>query len=240
MLNNCIRSALIGWLSLSLGLLLLTVNVRAEQSPTLYDRYSLQVSAESEIENDLMTAHLTVEDEDRNSAELADRINQEMLWALLQIERYPSITSSTQNYSTYPKYEHNRIVGWRSSQTLMLKGKDFDEIKAAIGVLQERLTVRSMRFKPTPETRQEAEDKLIADALAAFRKRSVLIQSSMQATDYRVIHMSVDTNGYSRPVYRAETMAMDARGAAKSVTQPAVDAGTSRIQIVVHGEIQLQ
>ncbi|HBR96620.1 MAG TPA: hypothetical protein DD979_04490 [Gammaproteobacteria bacterium] len=210
-------------------------------TPVVYDRYSLQVSTESEVENDLMTVVLVVEDEDRDSAALADRINQNMLWALLQTEKFPDIKTQTKRYSTSPKYEQNRIVGWRSSQELVLESVEFESVKKAVAILQEKLTVRAMQFTPQSVTRQEAENALLDDALAAFRARASLIQKSMQASSYRVIQVMIDAGRQGPPVYaRNEVMAMSAKSSMGAVAAPATDAGTSRIRIAVSGEIQLQ
>lgn len=212
----------------------------AEDATVVYDRYSLHVSAEAEVENDLMVVMLVVEDEDSNSAALADRINQVMLWALLETEKYPSIKAATRDYRTYPKYDQNRITGWRSSQALRLEGSDIESVKMAVAELQQQLIVRSMQFLPREETRRQAENDLVDDALERFRDRADLIRTSMQAEEYRVIQISVNTGDIGRPAYRMEAMAMDTRGAAKSVAAPAVEAGSSKIQISVSGEIQLQ
>lgn len=239
-MRNLEQTGMMSRMLLAAILLLLSGVSYAEQNTLVYDRYSLQVSAESEVENDLMVVNLMIEDEDSNSAALADRINQEMLWALLQTEKHPRIKSSTKDYNTYPKYEKNRIIGWRSSQVLQLESTDFESIKKAVAELQERLIVRSMQFLSRPETRKDAENNLIDEALTSFRERSTLIQKSMQAETYRIIQLSVNTNDFGSPMYRVESMNMDARSVSKSVAAPAIDAGTSKIRVSVSGEIQLQ
>ncbi|MCB1755838.1 MAG: SIMPL domain-containing protein [Gammaproteobacteria bacterium] len=217
-----------------------SLNAYAEADAVVYDRYALSASAETDIDNDQMTVEMVVEDEDKDSAALADRINQNMLWALLQLEKFPAIKSSTRNYTTRPQYEQSHISGWRSSQTLQLQGSDFEEIKNAIAILQERLIVRSMHFEPRQQTRREIEDRLISEALEAFRQRAELVRNSMQAEKFRVISLNINTNDYAGPVYRDQVMTMSTRAATPSVAAPAVDAGTSRVQVSVHGEIQLQ
>ncbi len=238
-MNGLVRH--VNWQSAVIGLclILLQAIVMADDNTPVYSRYSLSASASVEIENDLMTVQLVVEDEDTDSAALAERINQKMLWALLQLEQFHSIKSSTRDYNTYPIYEQKRISGWRSSQTLQLQGSMFDDIKRAIGKLQERLTVRSMRFSPRPETRKMTENKLIDEALEAFRERADLISKSMNASGYRVIHAGVNTDDHRAPMFR-EAMAADMQVRNKAVSAPSIDAGTSQITVAVHGEIQLQ
>ena len=100
--------------------------------------------------------------------------------------------------------------------------------------------MRSMHFEPRQQTRREIEDRLISEALEAFRQRAELVRNSMQAEKFRVISLNINTNDYAGPVYRDQVMTMSTRAATPSVAAPAVDAGTSRVQVSVHGEIQLQ
>ncbi len=227
-------------IALLICLMFVLIGAMADDNAPIYDRYSLSASAQSDVANDLMTVKMVVEEEDRNSAVLADRINQIMQWALAQVKKLPGIEARTTDYNTYPKYEQKRISGWRSSQTLQLEGGDFETVKAAVAVLQERMIVRNMHFSPRPQTRMQTENGLIGRALEAFRQRAILVQDSMQATGYRVIQISVNTQDFMEPPgYDMQRMEMQMRSFNQGVTLPAVDAGNSRISVSVHGEIQL-
>ena len=204
----------------------------------VYDQYSLQATAEGEVVNDLMVVQLQVEHEDRNTAVLADRVNRDMNWALEQLEAYENIESNTENYSTYPKYEQNRVIGWRSAQTLMIQGSDFDALKEALQKLQSKLQVKHMQFRPRDETRKLAEDTLMREALDNFKHRATIVQENMAAGSYRVMQISIDTGGS-----HGRRMAMDTRAMSmsKSVeSAPAVEGGDSKITVRISGQIQLQ
>ena len=70
---------------------------------TIYDQYSLQASAEGDVENDLMRVRMAVQHEDRDAAALADKVNTDMQWALEHLGRFESIRYKTENYSTHPE-----------------------------------------------------------------------------------------------------------------------------------------
>lgn len=227
----------------ALVLCLLPWSVMAETDTPVepvFDRYTLEADASRDVGNDLMLAVLRVQDEDDDSAALSDRVNQTMLWALLQLEKYPGVTSATRNYQTSPIYgEHSsgRVTGWRSSQDLALEGTDFEEMRTAIGVLQEKLKLTSMRFEPQVSTRKSAEDALIEEALAAFRSRAALITNAMEAGAYRVLRLNVMTSGGMSPPYPVARMAM--ADAAVESSPVAVSAGTATVSVTVSGEIAL-
>jgi len=204
-----------------------------------FDVFSLHAEVQGDVTNDLLSADLVAESDDRSSVSLANRINATMQWALTELKRYPAIKSATRNYSTWPRYERktNRIVGWHATQTLHIESDDFDAARDAIQTLQERLLVRNMRLEPRPETRSVHEDQLIAAALDRFKERAVIVQENMGAADYRIVDVNITTNQRSaqgNPRY--EQMA---RTSAVSEA-PAIAGGTSTISVNVHGRIQLQ
>ncbi len=209
----------------------------AEPREPVYDQFSLQASAQSEVENDLMRVMMQVQHENRDAAVLAGKINADMQWAIEQLATFDSIVYRTENYTTYPKYEQQRVVGWRSSQTLSLSSSDFEAVKRAVQILQGRLQVSNMVFLARDETRRLAEDKLINEALDNLKHRAGIVQQNMGADGYRIMHMNIDTGRYAGPRPRMEATMM--RSAAADVA-PAVEGGNSKISVTVSGQIQLQ
>lgn len=204
----------------------------------VFDQYTLQASAEDEVVNDLMMVHLQVQHEDRDAGQLAEKVNRDMTWALEQLKAFDQVDTETQNYSTRPKYEQKRVVGWRSSQTLVIQGTEFEQIKDALQILQSRLQVQRMQFQPREETRKLMEDNLIKQALENFRRRALIVQESMNAADYRVMQLNINTNSGAR----SGRVRMAAQTAAISSveTAPAVEGGQSKITVGISGQIQLQ
>lgn len=204
----------------------------------IYDQYTLQASAEGEVENDLMIVRLVVEHEDRDASKLADKVNADMQWALQQLRAQSAIDRKTENYTTYPKYEQQRVVGWHSSQTLTLSGDDFDAIKNAVQILQSKLQVRGMAFQPKDETRKKVEDELINQALDNLKHRAAIVQANMGAAGYRIMQININTGGGRQGRMQQDMMTM-ARSASVE-NAPAIEGGDSKISVSVSGQIQLQ
>lgn len=212
----------------------------ADEDQLLFDLYRLQATAEGEVPNDLLSAELVVEDEDRDAASLANRINASMGWALEQMKRYPGVKAESGNYNTWPKHERktNRIIGWRSSQSLKIESDDFAAARKAINSLQERLTVRGMQLTAKPATRKAREDQLINEALNAFKARATLVMENMGSGTYRIVDLDINTHSgmqpYPRPQMRGMEMSMS------KMAEPAIAAGTSTVAVTVSGRVQLQ
>ncbi len=220
------------------AMLLLLTGVGYAHEEVLFDQYTLQASAEGEVENDLMVVYLQVQHEDRDAALLADKVNGDMNWALEQLKAYDQVDAQTRNYNTHPKYEQNRITGWRSSQTLELKGVDFEQIKAALQILQSKLQVQRMLFQPSDKARKLVEDQLISQALENFKHRAKIIQQVMQADSYRIMQININTGnrpGRIRMEAQAATLSRSA-----DVAPAAIEAGQSNLTVSISGQIQLQ
>jgi len=217
-----------------------TAQAYITQEP-IYDVYQLSAQSQIEVDNDLMVVTMVAQDTGSDSAELANKINATMGWAVSKLKPFTAIKSQTQNYQTYPQYERNRsrIKGWTASQTLVLETDNFEQAGKAIQVLQERMQVQGMQMSAKPETRKKAEDQLINSALQAFKDRALLVQTNMGAPAYRIMNLSIDSNGHSGVArydsqYRSKGMEM-------SVSEtPAIQGGTSTVMVNVSGQIQLE
>ena len=223
------------WVVVATSLLLLNqVNADTDME---YNLYSLQAQAEAELANDLMVVQLAVEGENRDSTKLANMINSSMSWALQQMQTYPEVDANTSNYRTHPRYNKGRIDGWHASQTLILESGNFEQVKQALSILQQKLQIKSMSFKAASESRQVLENNLIEKALAAFRERADIIRLAMQAQSYEIVEVSINTgSNIPRPVIQGRAMSM----AAEDVSAPAIEAGMSTISVQAHGKIQLR
>jgi len=225
-------------LAMVCGSLLLPLVVLAETKTPIFDIFSLQADARAEVANDYMEVSLVAEGQEKDSAELADKINSVMQWALSELETFSALEYSTGNYQTWPVYADKHIVGWRSSQTLRLGGADFEQAGKAVQKLQSRLQVRSMQFRPQDDTRSDAEDDLITEALDNFKRRAAIVQQTMGASGYRVVQLDIHAGAPGiAPRMHMETMS---RSSARVATAPAVEAGESTLSVTVSGQIQLQ
>lgn len=206
-----------------------------------FDVFQLSADAQVEVDNDLMNVRLVVQATDPNAAQLANKINATMGWALLQLKPFTSIETQTLNYQTYPQYERNgtKIKGWVANQTLQLETDDFENAGKAIQILQEKLQVQSMRLKAKVETRQKAEEKLINEAMNSFKRRADLVATNMGAGSFRVMNLSINTQG-SGPQYGQYDNFRGAATRAAVESAPAIEAGTSTVTVNVNGQIQLQ
>lgn len=201
----------------------------------LFNRVYLDATAEREVPNDELVVILRAEHQGREPAEVAARVNQDMAWALEQAKAEKAVERKSGSYSTWPLYDKGVITGWRAAQDLELRSTSAEVLTKLVGRLQSKLQVSSMTFQPTRETRQRVREELIEEALQAFKRRAEIVGRHMPGREYRIVELHVGAGEPPpRPVMFAERALMKTADAAA----PAVEAGTSLLQVTVSGNVQ--
>ncbi len=203
-----------------------------------YDQIHLSASATRSVDNDTIVATLSVQEEGKHAAVLADKVNQRIRWGIERAKKYPQISAQTQNYNTQPVYYKNNITGWRVSQTLRLESHNMTVVSELLGELQAQLNLQGIQFSVSPEQKNHAENTLIAEALAAFNVRAKLIAGELGHVDFRRVNLDVSTSGSVPPPFRGSSMRMEMMSA--DIAPPSLEAGESTLSVTVKGEIELK
>ena len=215
----------------------LLVSLAAAASATAAEeaghRVSFRVSRVEEVGNDRVTAVLAASAETPGAAEAAQQVNETMGWALERARREKGISVRTTGYRTHPVHQDGRIRRWRAQQELLLSSGDVEAVTALVGELQVRLALQSFSFQVSDSKRRQVEEALIDEALAAFRSRADQVRRSLDAGAWELDEISIDP-GMPRSPMRGPSMLKSAQVA------PAVEAGTSRIEVAVQGTIVLE
>src|SRR5713226_4752268 len=83
-------------------------NARPAEEPLRYNVVDLQAEAQREIQNDVMTAALYVEQSGENPAQVSNSVNKIANEALRVAGDVKSVKASTGGYQTYPIYGKNK------------------------------------------------------------------------------------------------------------------------------------
>jgi len=230
------RSGCVGLLALAL--LLGATAGAAEDRPER--RVGFSVERSREVANDWVTAVLSVTHEDPSASEVAAAINRDMTWALGVAKAKSGVRVQSGGYSTQPWSDPKRgnLRHWRGVQQLVLESGDVGAVTALIGELQERLQLESLAFSVSPERRREVEGELVAEVIAAFQARAELVRKSFGAAGHRLVEVQIGTGG-GMPMPVQPTLRMLGAEAA-AVPPPAVEGGTSRIDVSASGSIELE
>ena len=224
---------------LLLGLPLVAIVSADEGTPALYDRVSLSVSAEKPVANDRIVAELYTEREGDEISQITSEVNHNITWALDLARGVQNVTAQTTGYVSQPVYKEQTVIGWRVRQSIKLESQDTAGLSQLIGELQKRLAIGSLIYNLSPDVRKQAEDDLIARALASFQKRAQLITEKLGRSSFRFVQIDVNTAGPSPRPQHLTRMAATME-AAEGTVPPAIEGGVQIVRVRVNGIIELK
>lgn len=204
----------------------------------VYDMVSLQAEAHARVPNDLLMATMFVEMSNASPAKLAAAVNGAMNDAMKAGRDFPGVVISTGSQSTWPLYDKaQKLEGWRTRAELQIESKDFEAASRAIARLQSGLQLGGISFSLSPDTAAATENRLIDDAMKAFRERADIIARSLGARNWRVVNVNVGDGGRPMPMPMLRAMAMAKESA---IPEQDMAAGEADLVVNVNGSIQLQ
>lgn len=223
--------------SLPTLLLSLLAGAALAQQPPTYDRVDLSASAEREVGNDLLVAVVFAEVEDNDQADAANAVNESIQWAAERARRVAGLELQTQQYTTRPVYAPNsrRITGWIARQSLRLESQDPEVLSELLGELQARVAIQSLGAELSRSARDSAEEALIAEAIAAFKRRAELVAAELGHQGYRLVHLNVGTSGF----FPNRNNVRELSFASADAAPPAIEAGGQSVTVTVNGTIEL-
>jgi len=223
----------------ALALCLAALSVPALADEPRYNQVSLHAEATKEVARDLMSVTLFSEAQDTDPARLAETVTKSLNEALAKAREAKGVTLRQGSRNSSPVYDDKgqSIVAWRERAELRLESQDFPALASLTGELQKSLKLASMDFSIATATRQQSEDALIKDAIAAFKARADIARQAMGAQGYKIVNLTLNSSGASQPYLRAPMLMKAARSDAVT---PDVEAGTTEVTVSADGTVELQ
>ncbi|MGO2506176.1 MAG: SIMPL domain-containing protein [Psychrobacter alimentarius] len=220
------------------ALLLTAMMGGAHAETTGYDQLTFQAEVKEEVQNDEVRASLYKKAQATDSKTLASTLNTTINNAMRIAKRYPSVTVSTGQQSTYPRYDKNdKIIGWTGQANIDLKSTDFAATSQLIADLQETLVMDNLTFGVSDTKKDALEQKLMTDASRAFQQQAKNLTRAWDARGYRVVNVNLNTgSNYPRPMYSAMVMKAES---ADAVPRQNFESGNSTISVTANGTIEL-
>jgi predicted secreted protein len=215
----------------------------AEPRPCCEPRWNqveLNADASREVANDTVYASLYTELNDVDPAKLASQVSRVVADALKTAGTVRAVKATTGGNMTYPVYDkQQKIAGWRARAEVRLESQDFEAAANVIGKLQANMQLGSVGFGVSRELRKRTEDELIKDAIAAFRARAEVAAGALGNRSYRIQRVALNSNGAGNmPRLRMSPMSADVAPAAAA--PPPLEGGTSVVQVMASGTIEVE
>ncbi len=238
--------------------LLLAAQVQAQSLPTSGTLVVIPAFGEVTHANDEATAHFTIEEQDKDKAAAASRVNLKMKQGMEAIRKEdPQAQLKTVGYYSYPVYPEERPLpqgtpaklrqpsGWRVGQSLQVKTSKIDTLPKTVASAQRVLALSGINFGLARATVRKLDDQRIAAAYKNLNERMASIASAMGRKLSDAVLETVDFEGSGNYAQNdraaaAPMMMKSMRAEAAQVEEPSFEPGETTLQMNLVGKVKFK
>lgn len=219
---------------------------------------NLSAEARRTVQQDRVTATLSIEKAGKTADEVQEFINGKMQEAKKLYDVVDGVKVSTGGYNVYKEYEpepaprkdgssawtpeeREKHSIWRGNQQLILDGAKKDELLQLIGTLQQQgFAAQGLNFYMSRAAEDAIKDQLIVEALQNIKARGANIQQALGMRTIRYVRIDLGDNGPQPVPMMARAMSAKAFDAVESMPSPVVEAGETEVVVHVSAEVKLK
>ncbi|MFC3110377.1 SIMPL domain-containing protein [Undibacterium arcticum] len=250
-----------GQILLPLLLCMPLLGAQAQSQPLLQTSGTLViVPAFGEVKHANDEAHLTlmIEEQDRDKAAAASRVNQKMKQGVEIVKREdPQATLKTRGYYTYPVYPedqpqprpNNKVrqpASWRVGQYLDVTTTNLATLPKTVAATQRLLAINGLRFGLSDAASRKLDEARIAATYKDLTERIASIAKAMGRNPADAILDTVDFEGsgayaQQQDGFNPKVMSMAGRAAEPTpIEVPSFEPGETTLQMRVVGKVKFR
>jgi len=232
----------------------------AQSVPTAGATVIVPAYGEVTAPNDQAVATLAIEEQDKDKAAAASRVNQKIKQGLEILKKEdPQAKLKTQGYYTYPVYPEDRPLppgaaakprqptAWRVGQYVQMTTTNIGALPKTVAAAQKVLTLNGLSFGLSPAATRKLDDARIAATYKNLNERIASIASAMgrPVTDAVLDTIDYEGSGNYGGGPAGAPAPMMARMAAKaemdqSVAEPSFEPGETTLEMRVVGKVKFK
>ena len=246
---------------LALAALVLSTQAIAQSLPTTGTLVIVPANGEVTARNDQATATLMVEEQDKDKAAAASRVNAKMREGTAIIRKAdPQAELKTYGYYTYPVYPEERPpqpyanraaaaskpAAWRVGQYLQVKTTNIASLEKTVAAAQRVVALNGLHFGLSPQALKKLDNERIAATYKNLNERVAAIAAAMGRNVNDAVLETVDFEGsgnYAQDgAAAAPQIMMEARAAkvAQQVEEPSFEPGDTTLQMRLVGKVRFK
>ncbi|MES2069354.1 MAG: SIMPL domain-containing protein [Pseudomonadota bacterium] len=210
--------------------------------------------ADIKADNDQAVATFFIEEQDKDKAAAASRVNQKMKTGTDIIKKEdPQAALATRGYYTYPVYadetsgisnpQRKRTqIGWRVGQYLEVKTSNLKQLPATTAAVQKVLALNGLSFGLTEAAGKKLEAARLEAGYKNFTEKVSIIATAMgrKLSDVTIESVNFDgTDNIERPHMAMAMMAKSSMRDAE-VAEPSFEPGITTLEAKVLGKVRLK
>jgi len=212
--------------------------------------------------NDQAVAILAIEEQDKDKAAAASRVNQKMKQGAELVKKAdPQASLKTQGYYTYPVYPDERPLpngqppkvrvptAWRVGQYLQVTTTSLDKLPKTVAAAQGILTLNGIQFGLTPETTKQLDDQRIAATYKNLSERVTSIANAMGRSTGDAVVDTIDfegsgnyaqNDGFARAAPAPAAMMFRKNMEAAEVSEPSFEPGETVLNMRLVAKVRFK
>ena len=212
------------------------LSAQAQTLPTSGTLVVVPANGEVVHANDQVTITLAIEEQDKDKAVAASRVNQKMNQGVAIVKKAdPQAVLKTQGYYTYAVYPETTplppgtvakprvATGWRVGQYLQVTTTNLAALPKTVSAAQGVLTLNRLNFGLAPATVRKLDDQRIAAAYQNLNERVAAIAGAMGRKVGDAVIDTIDFEGSGNYAQRVNVMG------ARAVSADAMAYGGSQV-----------
>jgi predicted secreted protein len=235
------------------------LGAHAQTLPTAGTLVVVPANGEVVHANDQVTVTLAIEEQDKDKAAAASRVNQKMNQGAAIVKKAdPQAVLKTQGYYTYAVYPETAPLppgaiakarvptGWRVGQYLQVTTTNLAALPKTVSAAQGVLTLNRLNFGLAPATIRKLDDQRIAAAYKNLNERVAAIAGAMGRNVNDAVIDTIDFEGSGNYAQRANlagarAMSADAAGYGGSqVAEPSFEPGETTLSMGLVAKIKFK
>jgi uncharacterized protein YggE len=229
----------------------------AAQPPVQTSGATIVIPAFGEVTraNDEAVATFAIEEQDKDKATAASRVNQKMKQGTDILRREdPKARLQTRGYYTYAVYADEpvtkqpkaprQVIGWRVGQYVDLTTTNLAALPAATAAAQRVLTLNGISFRLSRQAQRDLDRERIEAAYRNLQDRIAFTLAAMGRSPADATVDTVDFEGSGQYAPQAASAPMARSFAMKAeeptVSEPSFEPGETTLQMRVVGRVKLR
>ncbi|AKU20225.1 SIMPL domain-containing protein [Massilia sp. NR 4-1] len=232
--------------------------VQAQSLPTAGTLVVVPAFGEVKAPNDQAVATFAIEEQDKDKAAAASRVNQKMKQGLDILKKEdPQASLKTQGYYTYPVYPEDRPLppgvsakariptAWRVGHYVQMTTSNLNALPKTVASAQKVLTLNNLQFGLSPAATKKLDDQRIAATYQNLNERIASIANAMGRKLSDAVLDTVDFEGsgnYAQREYAAAPAMM--RSAmmkdTAEVSEPSFEPGETTLEMRLVGKVKFK
>jgi predicted secreted protein len=228
------------------------------QTPFQTSGTTIVVPAFGEVKHVNDEAHVTlmIEEQDKDKAAAASRVNQKMKQGIDIVKREdPQASLRTRGYYTYPIYPEDQPraagktrqpTGWRVGQYLEMTTRNLTALPKTVAAAQRLLAINGLYFGLSEATSKQLDERRIAATYQNLTERIASIAKAMGRNTSDAVLDTVDFEASGAYAQQADASApkMMTRSAAMPeaapIEEPSFEPGETTLQMRLVGKVRFK